>query len=104
MNGAADNAKERPSSSRRWAFRAAAVLLGLSPFLIVEATLRVTGWQPTIPLTDPFVDFHSVRPLFVADDDKQQMVTAENRLEYFRPESFDIAKGANEYRIVLIGG
>ncbi len=104
MNGAADHAKQYQSRSKRWTFRVLAMLLGLSPFLISEAILRAIDWQPPIPIGDPFVDFQSVRPLFVADEDNQMMITASNRLEYFRPESFGIEKQANEFRIVCIGG
>ncbi len=104
MNGSADHARQHESLAKRWSFRVLAVLLGLTPFLICEATLRVTRWQVTIPVSDPFVDFQTVRPLFVPDDDHQLMVTAANRLEYFRPESFALEKQANEYRIVCVGG
>ena len=104
MSGAAVNAKQYRSSTKRWAFRVSALLLGLSPFLISEATLRITDWQPTITVNDPFLDFQTVGPLFVADNDKQRMVTAANRLEYFRPESFAVEKKADDYRIVCIGG
>jgi lysophospholipase L1-like esterase len=104
MNGAAEHAKQHQSRSKRWAFRASAMLLGLSPFLIAEAMLRIADWQPPTPIGDPFVDFQSIRPLFIADDHKQMMVTAANRLEYFRPESFAIEKHEDEFRIFCVGG
>lgn len=104
MNRDADNAKQQLSPFKRWSFRAAAVLLGLSPFLIAEVALRFNGWQPALPVADPFIGFQSIHPLFVADNDKRMMVTAENRIGYFQPESFPIQKQANEYRIFCIGG
>ncbi len=104
MNGDVVNAKQYRSPAKRWVFRVLAVLLGLSPFMFLEATLRSIDWQPAVKLNDPFLDFQSVGPLFVADEHHQNLVTAANRLEYFQPESFAIHKQPNDFRIVCIGG
>lgn len=92
------------SSRRRWAFRIAAMLLGLLPFLLGEAALRVFNWRPLAAKSDPFVEFHSVRPLFVRSEDGERMEIASERLEFFRPESFTVAKSADEFRIFCLGG
>ncbi|WP_345682777.1 hypothetical protein [Novipirellula caenicola] len=81
-----------------------AVLIGLAPVILFELGLRVIDWQPQIVLRDPFVDFQNVRPLFVRSEDGQNWGTAENRLEYFQPESFAATKPPDEYRIVCLGG
>jgi len=86
-------------------FRMVAVLIGLSPFWVLEMGLRVCGWQPQLGLTeDPYVEFHSVRPLFATDDERQKMEVAANRFPLFRPESFDVVKSENEFRIFVLGG
>jgi lysophospholipase L1-like esterase len=85
-------------------FRICAVILGVAPVLITEMCLRLVHWHPALPPNDPFIEFESTRPLFVLDDETETMVTATNRLEYFRPESFAADKPLNEYRIVCIGG
>ena len=100
----ADNPKISCSPTKRWTFRLLAVVIGLSPFLALEASLRIMGWKPDTPPGDPFIDFQSVRPLFVPSDDGRSMVTAANRLAFFRPESFAVHKRPNEYRIICLGG
>lgn len=85
-------------------FRLLAIAVGLSPFVVLELSLRAVGWQPDVPVGDPFVDFQNVRPLFVPSNDGRRMVTAANRLEYFRPETFAAKKAPNEFRIVCLGG
>ena len=104
MNVAVDQAGQHQRRLKFWTFRGLAILLGLTPLLVFEAVLRATHWRPSRRTVDPFVEFQSERPLFVADDQNEQMVTAANRLEYFRPESFAINKSANEFRIVCAGG
>lgn len=92
------------SSRRRWAFRIAAMFLGLLPFLFGEAALRAFNWRPIAAKGDPFVEFHSVRPLFVRSKDGERMEIASERLEFFRPASFAAAKSADEFRIFCLGG
>ena len=104
MNGEVVNAQQYRSPAKQWVFRVLAVLLGLSPFMFLEATLRWIDWQPTGRLSDPFLDFQTVGPLFVADNHNQNMVTAANRLEFFQAESFAIQRQPNDFRIVCIGG
>lgn len=89
---------------RLWCFRAAAVLLAVLPWLVVETACRMVGWPPTSELEDPFIGFDSKLPLFTLDAESQQYVTAENRLVYFRPQSFSALKEDNEVRIFVLGG
>ncbi len=96
--------RRQTTRPRRWAFRIGAVILGVAPVLILELCLRLVHWQPILPESDPLIEFESSRPLFVLDEGKETMVTAANRLEYFRPESFPIEKPRGSYRIVCVGG
>ncbi|WP_419194584.1 methyltransferase [Novipirellula herctigrandis] len=104
MNAPALGAKRWTPRQKCWLFRLLAVLIGLMPALFLEVSLRAIGWDPAVPLSDPFVGFQSERPLFVPSDDARRLVTAPDRLEYFRPESFANPKPANEFRIVCLGG
>jgi len=86
-------------------FRFAAIFVGISPFLAMEAGLHLAGWQPRADLrVDPFVEFHGTNPLFMPDETGQHMRTAENRAPFFQPDSFPIAKDKNEFRIFVLGG
>ncbi|MCG6156673.1 SGNH/GDSL hydrolase family protein [Rubinisphaera margarita] len=94
---------ERPFR-RKLFFRLAAILLGLSPFLLLEATLRMTGWSPPVEEFNPVVEFVNPQPLFEADKESGLYRTRKDRLGYFRPEQFPIEKPANEFRIFWLGG
>ena len=85
-------------------FRVAAVLLGLSPFVIVEATLVAFDWGRPSYSSDPFVGFHDVQPLFVAGEDGTRREIAPSRQGFFRPDSFSTRKPDDEYRIFCLGG
>ena len=50
---------------RRLAFRLAAVIVGLMPFVLAEVTLRVFDLGRPDRSDDPFVGFRAVHPLFV---------------------------------------
>lgn len=83
------------------------MLLGLSPFLIVELTLRLFD-LPASRLAakasdDPLVDLHQLKPLFV-DDGSGQWRIANSRYNFFRPASFDVVKSNNEFRVFVLGG
>lgn len=93
-----------PSRRRRWAFRVAAVLLGLSPLLAFEGLCRLLDWGRPSLHDDPFVGFASVRPLFVLTPDASRYEIPPARQTYFRPESFAAAKADDEFRIFCLGG
>lgn len=97
----AARAAPRPA---RWWFYPLAILIGLSPFLLVEMVIRVTGWGSRRDVEDPFVGFRSVEPLFVLDESGDRWVIPKSRQGYFREDSFAADKADNEFRIFCLGG
>ncbi len=94
-----------PDARRRiWLFRLAAVLLGLSPFLLAELLCVLCGWGRPDYHADPFVGFRGSQPLFVLNEDEERYEIPPARQVFFRPESFAARKGANEFRIFCLGG
>ncbi len=85
-------------------FRVAAILLGLSPFVLVETVLVALDWGRADYSIDPFVGFHDVQPLFVPSEDGARYEIAPSRQGFFRPDSFSARKGDDEYRIFCLGG
>jgi len=92
-------------------FRLVAIGLGLLPFAALEVVLRIAGVggsKPTSSLSaidsDPLVDLHSLRPLFVKSDDKTAMEIGTDRMNYFCPTSFPIEKAPNALRVFALGG
>lgn len=97
--------KQKPSSLppvRRWTFRLAAILLGLSPWLAGEILLRAAGVGSVSEARDPYLGFSEMSRLFVESDD--QFITNAARHAYFRPESFTKLKPKREFRIFCLGG
>jgi tetratricopeptide (TPR) repeat protein len=92
------------SRGRRWLFRLAAVLLGLSPLVAFEGLCVVFDWGRPELHEDPFVGFRSVVPLFVESDDHEHYEIPKSRLRYFCYDSFPIKKSPDEYRIFCLGG
>jgi tetratricopeptide (TPR) repeat protein len=93
-----------PPLWKLWIFRALAVLLGLSPLIIVETGLRIAGIGKATDSNDPFVGFSSIQPLFVRNDECERYEIAPSRFTHFQPDSFTIAKPRNEFRIFVLGG
>ncbi len=93
-----------PSPRRRWVFRIAAILLGLSPLVAFEATCALFDWGRPSLHDDPFVGFRAIKPLFVLSDDGQRMEIPKARQVYFAADSFATKKAANEYRVFCLGG
>jgi lysophospholipase L1-like esterase len=92
------------SPRRRWLFRVAALLVGMSPFLVAEGTLWLVGWQPPGAIVDPYVGFTSIRPLFELNDDRSEWQIAGNRKPLFRDDSFLANKPVNGLRVFCVGG
>ena len=90
------------SRRSRWWFPIAAIGLGVLPVLSLELLCHCFGWAA--PDQEELGEFANIRPLFVRDSSGTKMTTAENRLGYFRPVSFDIAKSAHENRVFCLGG
>ncbi|MBX6312373.1 MAG: tetratricopeptide repeat protein, partial [Isosphaeraceae bacterium] len=85
-------------------FRVLAIALGLAPFLVCEAALRVLGIGEPDPRDDPFVGFAAIRPLFELDPSGTRYETSPARRLYFRPQSFPAVKAPNAFRIFCLGG
>lgn len=89
---------------RRWAFRLAAVLVGLAPFLAFEGLCAVFDWGRPGLHDDPFVGFRSVVPLFVRSADGSRYEIPKARQAYFCADSFGAQRADNEFRIFCLGG
>jgi tetratricopeptide (TPR) repeat protein len=89
---------------RRWLFRVAAVLIGLSPLLVFEGLCIAFGWGRPDLHDDPFIGFRSVVPLFVKSEDGSRYEIPKARQAYFRPESFPAKKEPGVFRIFCLGG
>ena len=84
---------------RRLAFRLAAVIVGLMPFVLAEVTLRLFDVGRPDRSDDPFVGFRSVHPLFVLSEDGTRYEIARSRQGFFRPDGFARHKDPEEFRI-----
>jgi lysophospholipase L1-like esterase len=86
-------------------FRVFAVLLGLSPLLAAECTLR--AWdlvEPRPSEDDPFVGFAGREPLFLLDREAGLYAIAPPRLKFFCPQTFAARKPRGAFRIFCLGG
>ncbi len=92
------------SRSRRMLFRLLAVALGCLPFLVIEAALRWSQWQPVVFPIDPLVDLHHLRPLFTPNEDATRYSIGPERLQLFRPQQFVMPKPPGTFRIFALGG
>jgi len=101
---AAQTGEARPSrGGRRWGFRCAAVLLGLSVFPLVELLCVCCGWGVRHDVDDPFVGFSAVYPLFVQNASGTHWEIPKSRRKFFKPESFPVAKAGGR-RVFCFGG
>jgi lysophospholipase L1-like esterase len=99
--------RQRPAGGRRWrgvAFRIAAVMLSLTPLVLVESGLTALDLGRPDAQVDPFVGFRSVRPLFVLNPATGRREIPRSRQTFFRPESFEARKDPNEFRVFCLGG
>jgi GDSL-like Lipase/Acylhydrolase family len=94
--------RERTSRARYLGFRIAAILLGLLPFAIAEATLRLLDLPARTLVTDPFLDCSQLEPLFKADTDGKHRIPSE-RLRLFAPAEFSRQKAPNTCRVFSLG-
>ena len=85
-------------------FRLGAIILGLTPFLVLEGLLWIFGAGMPAYDHDPFIGFRNVHPLFVPSDDGQRYEIAQSRLDFFCPDSFAAQKPSDEFRIFCLGG
>ena len=104
-----DAGKEERSSTRgainrrqRWKFRLVAIVVGLLPFVLLEAALSVFDIGATESNGDPLVGFSSLTPLFEHDDEVYR--TARSRLQFFGSQEFAAKKPADGFRVFCLGG
>ncbi len=98
------NSNPALQSSRLRRFRLLAVLLAITPFLLLEITVRLLGWGLPRESYDPYLGFKSVHPLFVVNDSQDRYQVAESRLDFFQPDHFPTRKESSTYRIFCLGG
>jgi lysophospholipase L1-like esterase len=89
---------------RLWAFRAAAVVLALAPWVAAEGVLRAFDLGRPALADDPFVGFSAVWPLFELDRTGTRYEIPPAHFKFFRPASFDAVKPRGEFRAFCLGG
>ena len=100
-----DNQVEsRKSWKRSLLFRVGAIAIGVLPFLMFELALWGWGWQSADAITDPYIGFTEIRPLFEFNAKRGEYEIASNRMPLFCEAKFPEAKAKNEFRIFCIGG
>ena len=82
-----------------------AIGLALSPFILIEAGLRLTAppVEDAVDL-DPLVDLHQLRPLFELNRASGRWEIPPARYNFFRPDSFLAEKPEGTRRIFVLGG
>jgi len=90
-------------SLRGIGLRVASVAVGLSPFVVLESVLWVSGVGQAVVAKDPYVGFVDVSPLFVHDTDTDRYSIPRDR-ELFQPDSFPAIKAPGTSRIFCLGG
>ena len=89
----------------RWraaAFRIAAVFLGILPFILAEAGLRLFDLGRPEAGSDALAGFNQRLPLFVRQGNVYR--TAHAREPYFLPQEFPADKPRNGFRVFCFGG
>jgi len=89
---------------RKAAFAAAAVLLGLSPFVALELALRALGVGSPAEEWNPFIGFSRSYKLFERVDSAGLYRTSQARLYFFAEQQFPIEKGSDTFRAFCLGG
>ncbi len=84
------------------AIRVAAVFLGLLPFILAEAGLRLFGVGRPEDSADALSGFNQRLPLFVRQGPVYRTVRA--REPYFNPQEFAASKRPNGFRVFCFGG
>ena len=92
------------SWKRSLLFRVGAIAIGLLPFLLFELVLWGWGWQNSDAVTDPYIGFTEIRPLFVVNGAGGEYEIASNRMPLFCEAKFPAVKADNEFRVFCIGG
>lgn len=88
--------------SRRWLFRAIAILAGLLPFALLEGSLRIFDVGRPANAPDPYAGFNKNFPLFERHGDVYR--TSYSRAPFIQTQEFPAEKPRNGYRIFCFGG
>lgn len=104
MTSTHQNTHIQPGPPRSWRRRLLALALGLSMFVVAEGVCVLFDWGRPDQFNDPFVDFSTIHPLFVASQDGDRFEIATSRLKFFASESFPARKGENTFRVFCLGG
>ncbi|MCK5173551.1 MAG: SGNH/GDSL hydrolase family protein [Planctomycetes bacterium] len=94
----------RPSRLRRVMFHFTALIVVLSPLILIELAVRLFVAAPAPVFDDPYVSFSSISPLFVPDPTGSRYEIARERLFAFRPQSFAADKSPKTFRVFCLGG
>lgn len=78
------------------------VLLGFSPFILLEMSLRTIWPKRTVTLSDPFLNCEQLTPLFYLDGDDYRI--QQEHLKLFAPAHFPANKKVNTSRVFCLGG
>lgn len=92
------------SKLRTLFFHLAAIIVVISPLVLVEVVIRLFVPPPVVSTADPYVSFSGIHPLFVLDSSGKYFETARERLLCFRPQSFTTVKATDTFRIFCLGG
>lgn len=93
-----------PRTRRHVIFALLAILLGTSPFIVLEVALRVFGIGEPTSLVDPYFGFGPTHPLFDLDRQGTTYRTSRSRSLFFGEQQFPARKGKNTFRIFCLGG
>ncbi len=99
-----EETRPAPRGRRRMMFVLAAILLGTSPFIVLEISLRALGIGKPTSLVDPYFGFGPLHPLFELDQQKTGYQTSRSRSLYFGDQQFPASKGEKTFRIFCMGG
>jgi lysophospholipase L1-like esterase len=91
-----------PRGGRLWLFRLIAVLVGMLPFVALEAGLRWLGWFRPPPRSATVARFSAQFPLFERVGEIYRTLPA--REPYFNQQQFAVRKPANGFRAFVFGG
>jgi len=95
---------QQASQRRRLGFRLAAVAVGLIPFVLLEAGLRLSGIAAPDRDDDLLVGYSQIEPLFELDESDSVYRTRRSRELFFGTQQFAARKPENGFRIFSLGG
>ena len=101
---ASPHSQEQSPLRRRLGFRLAAIAVGLVPFALFEAGLRLAGVAAPDRDDDLLVGYSQIEPLFELDESESVYRTRRSRELFFGTQQFAAKKPDNGFRIFSLGG